>query len=392
MRLFPVGNMVGPATDNPDLGDAAVTGAEIPNRTYISEQFDLFMMVVTDLAFRDQRETMERPFFSLSKSKRLKPINYTSPDGKVTVYVSANPDYGMATIWDLDILIFCASVLHNLKRNGRNDIPQTLHFMPYDLLKATGRPTTGRAYQLLSQALDRLQSTTVKTNIRANGRKEVTFSWIDSYTHLVDERTERTRGMSVTLAKWFYDGVLMENGVLSIDPEYFNISGGRERWLYRVARKHAGGADENGFAIRFPVLFEKSGAEGSYRRFKFELLAIAKRNALPSYHLQVETSGSEPMLRMIRRDRMATPEAPPSTRRKPREKTAPRRAATNEAAITTLDRLRTEFPGWDLGNLEAMFREWLREDESRMPADYDRAFYGFVKRYHDRHKHELCGI
>jgi plasmid replication initiation protein len=264
--------------------------------------------------------------------------------------------------------------------------------MPYDLLKAIGRPTTGRAYQLLGQSLDRLQSTTVKTNIRANSRKEVTFSWIDSYTHLVDERTERTRGMSVTLAKWFYDGVLMENGVLSIDSEYFNITGGRERWLYRVARKHAGGADETGFAIRFPVLFDKSGAEGSYRRFKFELLAIAKRNDLLGYHLQIEQSGGEPMLRMIRRDKLGGAEARAPSKPKSRERLAPQKPfPATEASIETLDRLRDEFPGWDYGSLEEMFREWLREDESRTPANYDRAFYGFVKRYHDRNKYQLRG-
>lgn len=388
--MFPWRNRT---TSSAGTGSAVSPAQEVRNRTYINnDQLDLFMMVVTDLPLRDQRETMERPFFSLSKSKRLKPINYMSPDGKVSVYVSANPDYGMATIWDLDILIFCASVLHSQKRDGRNDIPQTLHFMPYNLLKAIGRPTTGRAYQLLGQSLDRLQSTTVKTNIRANSRKEVTFSWIDSYTHLIDERTERTRGMSVTLAKWFYDGVLMENGVLSIDPEYFNITGGRERWLYRVARKHAGGADETGFAIRFPVLFDKSGAEGSYRRFKFELLAIAKRNDLLGYHLQIEQSGGEPMLRMIRRDKLGGAEARAPSKPKSRERPAPQKPSpATEASIETLDRLRNEFPGWDYGSLEERFREWLQEDESRTPANYDRAFYGFVKRYHDRNKYQLRG-
>jgi glyoxylase-like metal-dependent hydrolase (beta-lactamase superfamily II) len=35
---------------------------------------------------------MERPFFSLSKRKRLKPIEYTSPDGTVWIHVSGNPD------------------------------------------------------------------------------------------------------------------------------------------------------------------------------------------------------------------------------------------------------------------------------------------------------------
>ena len=41
----------------------------------------------------------------------------------------------------------------------------------------------------------------------------------------------------------------MDGGLLAIDPVYFSITGGRERWLYRVARKHAGGAGEEGFAI-----------------------------------------------------------------------------------------------------------------------------------------------
>ena len=40
----------------------------------VGEQFDLFLPYIADLNFRDQREMMERPFFSLAKSKRVKPI------------------------------------------------------------------------------------------------------------------------------------------------------------------------------------------------------------------------------------------------------------------------------------------------------------------------------
>ena len=61
---------------------------------------------------------------------------------------------------------------------------------------------------------------------------------------LVDEDGKQSRGMTLTLSDWFYEGLLMEGGLLSIDPVYFSITGGRERWLYRVARKHAGGAGE----------------------------------------------------------------------------------------------------------------------------------------------------
>jgi hypothetical protein len=46
-------------------------------------QLDLFIPYVTALPLRDTRETMERPFFSLAKRKRLKPIEYVSPDGTI---------------------------------------------------------------------------------------------------------------------------------------------------------------------------------------------------------------------------------------------------------------------------------------------------------------------
>lgn len=266
-------------------------------------QVDLFLPQLTALPLRDQRETMERPFFSLSKRKRLKPIDYVSPDRKVTVHVSANSEYGLATIYDLDILIYCASVLIEHKRRGTNDIPQTLHVVPYDMLRTLKREVGGRAYELLGNALDRLQSTTVKTNIRSGDAVETTFSWIDSYSQMKD-RTGAVRGMRITLAKWFYDGVLMDGGVLAIDPAYFSLTGGRERWLYRVARKHAGGAGPDGFKISMPTLFEKSGTEGDYRRFKFEMAKIVKEDALPGYRLELETrEDAEPFLRMTRRDR-----------------------------------------------------------------------------------------
>lgn len=287
----------------------------MPKEQREDRQVDLFLPQLTTLPLRDQRETMERPFFSLSKRKRLKPIDYVSPDGKVTVHVSANSEYGLATIYDLDILIYCASVLIEHKRRGTNDIPQTLHIVPHDMLKTLKRDVGGRAYDLLSNTLDRLQSTTVKTNIRSGDAVETTFSWIDSHSQIRD-RKGSIRGMRITLAKWFYDGVLMEGGVLAIDPAYFSLTGGRERWLYRVARKHAGGAGPDGFAITMPTLFEKSGAEGDYRRFKFEIAKIAKEDALPGFSLKIEArNGAEPMLRMVKRSKDEELPASGTTRR-----------------------------------------------------------------------------
>jgi hypothetical protein len=86
---------------------------------FYNPQFDLFLPTIVDLRFRDQKDTMERPFFSLSKSKRMKPIQYQNENDGVFVTVQPHQDYGMATIWDADILIWAASVLCDMKNQRR---------------------------------------------------------------------------------------------------------------------------------------------------------------------------------------------------------------------------------------------------------------------------------
>jgi plasmid replication initiation protein len=234
----------------------------------------------------------------------MKPIEYTNENDGIFVTVQPHQDYGMATIWDADILIWAASVLCDMKNRGTNDIPRELKFQPHDLLKAIGRSTGGRDYAQLRDSLERLKTTLITTNMRVKrGQKTTMFSWIDQWDDLIDAQTKESKGVTLTVSDWFYRGVTEDGGVLSIDPAYFSITGGRERWLYRVARKHAGGNGANGFGITMPVLFDKSGAEGTYRRFKFEILRIIQRNDLPGFSLAVPSeSEGEPLVHMVRRE------------------------------------------------------------------------------------------
>jgi plasmid replication initiation protein len=365
-------------------------------RRNIDPQFDLFVPSVTDLPLRDQRETMERPFFSLAKRKRLKPIEYTSPNGEVFVNVYPNPEFGMATIWDADVLIWAASTLNDMRKRGMNDLPRTLHFHPHDLLRTICRETGGRQYQLLRESLARLQATSIVTNIRVQrGKKHRQFSWIESWTDLVDEETNQSKGMSLTLSEWFYEGILMDGGLLSVDPVYFSITGGRERWLYRVARKHSGGAGEKGFAIPLQTLFEKSGAEGTYRRFKFEVQSLVRRNDLPGFSLALETGKGEPLLRMTRQELPASlPSRPAAPAKKRAAKPARSRKGSKPPSLplfgsrvlsaNAIERIRTDFPGWDIQTLQAEFDAWLGKRDERAPRNYEAAFYGFVRRVHAR--------
>ncbi|AMK26243.1 replication initiator protein A [Sphingobium baderi] len=396
------------------------------------------------MSLRDYQETMQRPFFSLAK-KRVKPIHYLSPNGQVSVHVSANPHYGMATIWDADIMIFFASYL-NEQRQRSNDLSPTIRVHPADIMKLIRRDTSGRAYERLRDALDRLQATTIKTNICAKGKsREVTFSWIDSWTQLIDERRNKVLCIEVTLAKWFFDGVLDQKSVLSVDPAYFDLKGGIERWLYRAARKHAGGNGPDGFTIGFDTLLQKSGSEQSSAKFKASLMAIARADALPELHIEVrDEKSSNPKLWMVMRKdwQGKTPSPAPApapvpsgqgrTRRGPVPFTPPAKieetdlvSAEEMAALVantargfrvaeapanpstrvsarrqsnkardvidpeTYQAIRRDFPGWDLDVLMARFDNYIATNLSELPANYSKRFYFFMKSHHQRNKHNL---
>jgi len=99
---------------------------------------------------RDQRDLMERPFFSLAKSKRTKPILYKAGDTEVEVY--AVPEFGMATIWDADVLTWAATQIVEAAGKGLRT-SRFVRFTPYQLLVATGRGTGFRQYTSSSSAL-----------------------------------------------------------------------------------------------------------------------------------------------------------------------------------------------------------------------------------------------
>lgn len=258
-------------------------------------EFDLFLPLMGDLPLKDQRETMERPFFSLQKRKRVKPIEYSSPDGETWVKIEAIPAYGMATIWDADILIWAASMLNRMREQGVNDLPRTLRTTSYDLLRAIKRDTSGRAYQDLQAALQRLQTTSISTSIRASKRRtKAGFNWLDKWTLEIDPETEQPRGMTITLSDWVYEGIMGERTLLTMHQDYFLLTGGLERALYRIARKHAGN-QRGGWMCRVEVLRDKTGSDSKPKEFNRMLRRVVEANQLPDYSLElVETADRSP--------------------------------------------------------------------------------------------------
>ena len=247
-------------------------------------QLQLFRSVPGDLAPRDAQDLMAWPFFSLAKTRRVAPIDFRM--GATWISVESVPEHGMATIWDADVLIWAASQLVSARDAGR-PTSRLMATTPHEILTFTRRGTGKASYERLKAALDRLQSTTVATSIRQeHERRRHRFSWINEWRELADG-DGRTLGIELILPDWFYAGVLDRALVLTIDRAYFDLTGGLDRWLYRIVRKH-GGRQEGGWSFDIPHLHLKSGVLSPLRRFAFELRAIVARQPLPGYVLTLE--------------------------------------------------------------------------------------------------------
>ena len=245
------------------------------------DQLELFRPTARNIPPRDAQDLMAYPFFSLAKSRRTKPIDFHA--GDISVRVDADHAIGMATIWDADILIWAASQIVDARDAGF-PTSRLMATTPHEILTFIGRGTSVRDYLRLKAAFDRLQATTIATSIRQpSARRMHRFSWINEWKERADGQG-RVIGVELILPDWFYSAVLDDALVLTIDPAYFELLGGLERWLYRVVRKH-GGHQRGGWQFDLRHLHLKSGSLSPLRRFAFELRELVRRQPLPGYRL-----------------------------------------------------------------------------------------------------------
>lgn len=252
----------------------------------LDRQPGFFVPAGSSIAPRDAQELMAWPFFSLAKTKRVTPIDFRM--GAVSILVEATAEHGMATIWDADILIWIASQIVEARDAGRST-SRLIAATPYEILAFTGRGKGKASYERLKAALDRLQSTTIATTIRQpSARRRHRFSWINEWKERLDH-SGRALGIEMIVPGWFYEGVLDAALVLTIDRAYFDLTGGLERWLYRIVRKH-GGRQKHGWSFDVAHLHLKSGSLSSLKHFAWDLREIVRRQPLPGYRLAIEHS------------------------------------------------------------------------------------------------------
>ena len=243
------------------------------------KQLDFFIADLFDaVSFRDDMASMEHPIFAL-KSGDIRSRRYEH--NGITIEVNPNR-FGIATIRDKDIWIYCISKLMQAMHEGQ-EINRTVHFTAYDFLVTTNRGTGGREYELLRQSMERLKGTSITTSIRTGGREEVSgFGLIDSWKIIKESNEGKMIQLSVTLPDWLYRSVTSKE-VLTISPDYFRLRKSLDRRLYELARKHCGHQSE--WKISLQNLQKKTGSTSNIRLFRQSIKSLALSNELPNYYV-----------------------------------------------------------------------------------------------------------
>ncbi|GER05676.1 hypothetical protein JCM17846_33580 [Iodidimonas nitroreducens] len=199
---------------------------------------------------------MEHPFYSLSKKPETNVRRYEHKGNWIEITPSVK---GLATIYDKDILIYCISqIMAKLKNNEQ--VSPRVRINSRDLLIFTNRGTSGRDYMALVEALDRLEGTRIRTNIRSGDEEQTdSFGLIDASSirrkHGLDGRL---LWCEVKLSDWVFNAIRSQE-VLTLHRDYFRLRKPIERRVYEIARKHCGQQDE--WTIGLENLLKKTGSQ-----------------------------------------------------------------------------------------------------------------------------------
>nr|WP_244422923.1 replication initiator protein A [Bradyrhizobium sp. ORS 278] len=274
------------------------------------QQLSLFVPVIYDAPLKDDVNLMDVAPFTISKSRRNTAIRYELNDCIVTVDGSA--EHGLATVFDYDIFLHMVTYLAEEARRYhieaakglRPSLPaQVYRPKASHILKFCRRGSGGLQYKSLEAALDRLSGTRLKVaNLRGGRRREVVnVPLIDKYRVVSATSTGHVDDIEIYIPSWVYESVVREKGtpqILTLNPDYFLISQGLGRMVYRLARRAAGRTE-----ARYSILevHKRSGSPQALPQFAQilrKLVAHCKMFPLPDYDIDLIEGQSGELLWM----------------------------------------------------------------------------------------------
>ena len=348
---------------NLDLFGPGTDKALLPLMPDRHPQHDLFICDVADAVLKDVMAHMEHPFYSLSKKPETTVRRYEHNGNWIEIKPSVK---GLATIYDKDILIYCISQIMAKLKNGEPVSPR-VRINTRDLLIFTNRGTSGRDYMALLEALDRLEGTRIRTNVRSGDEEQIDgFGLIDASSIRRKQGLDgRLLWCEVKLSNWVFNAIRSQE-VLTLHRDYFRLRKPIERRVYEIARKHCGQQDE--WKISLPALLKKTGSQSPLKRVRQMIRDLAEFDHLPDYSVTFDLEAD--MVTFRNRGTM--------------QLTAPV-VITWEGQLDSdaYHDARLAAPGWDVHGLEQSWRAWVGENEIE-PKHPARHFVKFCKSWFEK--------
>tara|TARA_A200000113_G_scaffold225930_2_gene248809 strand:+ start:279 stop:1385 length:1107 start_codon:yes stop_codon:yes gene_type:complete len=354
--------LIVPNTPNENKMEDITIGQLIPDR---HPQKELFICDVADAALKDIMPQMEHPFYALSKKPDIGIRRYEHNDNYLEITPSVK---GLATIYDKDILIYCISqIMEKLKRGEKVD--RRVRINSKDLLVFTNRGVGGKDYTALSEALDRLAGTRIKTNIVTGDEvQEDNFGLINASS------IKRKNGLDgrllwceLELSDWVFNAIRAQE-VLTLHPDYFRLRKPLERRVYELARKHCGQQSE--WSVSVKLLHKKSGSNSPIRKFRHMLKNLAEHDHLPDYSLELNTE--KDTVRFTNRENM------------PKERIKETSGGFPVLKAGTMEKARKAAPRYDVYNLLQEWQIFWSESGRKKLDNPDAAFIGFCKKRYEK--------
>ena len=325
-------------------------------------QQELFVCDVADAVLKDDMASMEHPFFSLSKKPETSVRRYENGERWLEVVPSVK---GLATIYDKDILIYCISQLIAKMNTGEPPSPY-ISIVAKDLLVFINRSVGGKDYEALVEALERLDGTRIRTNVRTGGEEEYEgFGLIESFKLRRSESTGRILEIAVKLSDWVFRSIEAKE-VLTLHPDYFRLRKPIERRVYEIARKHCGKQDR--WKISMEMLQLKCGSRAPIKGFRHDIKQLARGDHLPDYRVTVDDA--DDCVTFLSRSAVSLPSSSP--------------ADFPLLDAETYHDARLVAPGYDVYFLEREWQRWWCESGKPVLYDPDKAFISFCKSRYER--------
>lgn len=338
------------------------------------EDRDFFVCDIFDATPKSDQASMQFPLFTLSNKPDMTPREYVDGDTFVKLEPSSK---GLATVFDRDVLIYAVSQCMAKLAKGQR-VERTLRFHAHDLMVATNRDTSGDGYRRMKEALHRLRSTNIETNIRLGGVETTKgFGFIDDYEIVRETRGGRMQLVEITLSNWLF-GAINEKGkdLLTISRGYFRLRKPLERRLYDLARKHCG-RRKSKWEILLVNLHRKTGSNSTIHEFRRLVQNIVRGNEehqhFPDYTIE-----------LVDKKVIFRPRADFVNRYLPKGEEAGFDASKIKLPADIKEIVLPDAAGYDVWNLEQQWRDMLAQ-KKEVPQNAVGSFRGYIRWYVKRY-------